>query len=60
MCGRFETKPNAEGLIKQLEQLNIDLIIEKDDEVKTVNIAPTEKITAIRRQSKKYLLSSFN
>jgi putative SOS response-associated peptidase YedK len=60
MCGRFETKPNSEGLIKQLEQLNIDLIIDKEDEVKTVNIAPTEKITAIMRQSKKYLLSSFN
>jgi putative SOS response-associated peptidase YedK len=59
MCGRFEIKPNAEGLVKQLEQLNIELIIEKDEAVKTVNIAPTEKITGIRKQQKKYLLSSF-
>jgi putative SOS response-associated peptidase YedK len=59
MCGRFETKPNAEGLIKQLEQLNIELIIEKDEAVKAVNIAPTEKITGIRKQQNKYLLSSF-
>jgi putative SOS response-associated peptidase YedK len=59
MCGRFETKPNADGLLKQLEQLNIDLIVEKDEAVKTVNIAPTEKITGIRKQQKKYLLSSF-
>ena len=59
MCGRFETKPNAEGLLKQLEQLHIDLIVEKDEEVKTVNIAPSDKITGIRKQQKKYLLSSF-
>jgi putative SOS response-associated peptidase YedK len=59
MCGRFETKPNADGLLKQLEQLHIDLIVEKDEAVKTVNIAPTEKITVIRKQQKKYLLSSF-
>jgi putative SOS response-associated peptidase YedK len=59
MFGRFETKPNSEGLLKQLEQLHIDLIVEKDEAVKTVNIAPTEKITGIRKQQKKYLLSSF-
>jgi putative SOS response-associated peptidase YedK len=59
MCGRFETKPNPEGLVEQLEQLNIDLIIDKDKPVKTLNIAPTEKITGIRKQQKKYLLSSF-
>jgi putative SOS response-associated peptidase YedK len=59
MCGRFETKPNADGLLKQLEQLHIDLIVEKDEAIKTVNIAPTEKITGIRKQQKKYLLSSF-
>ena len=59
MCGRFEIKPNAEGLIKQLEQLKIDLIVEKDEELKSVNIAPTEKITGIRKQQKRYLLSSF-
>ena len=59
MCGRFETKPNIEGLVEQLEQLNIDLIIDKDEPVKTLNIAPTEKITGIRKQQKKYLLSSF-
>ena len=60
MCGRFESKPNAEGLVKQLELLNIDLIVEKDDRLKTVNIAPTEKITGIRKQKDKYLLSSYD
>src|SRR5664280_2721952 len=60
MCGRFESKPNAEGLVKQLEQLNIELIVEKNEDVKAVNIAPTEKITGIREKEKKYLLSSFN
>jgi putative SOS response-associated peptidase YedK len=59
MCGRFETKPNTEGLVERLAQLNIDLIIDKDEPVKTLNIAPTEKITGIRKQQKKYLLSSF-
>ena len=59
MCGRFESKPNAEGLIKQLEQLNIDLIVEKDNGLKTVNIAPTNNITGIRKQEDKYLLSSY-
>jgi putative SOS response-associated peptidase YedK len=60
MCGRFESKPNAEGLIKQLEQLNIDLIIEKDEELKAVNIAPTNKISGIRKQEDKYILSSYD
>jgi putative SOS response-associated peptidase YedK len=60
MCSRFESKPNAEGLVKQLEQLNIELIVEKDDDVKDVNIAPTEKITGIMKKDKKYILSSFN
>jgi putative SOS response-associated peptidase YedK len=60
MCGRFESKPNADGLIKQLEQLNIDLIVEKDDGLKTVNIAPTNKISGITKKEDKYLLSSFD
>jgi putative SOS response-associated peptidase YedK len=60
MCGRFESKPNAEGLLKQLEQLNIDLIVEKDNGLKTVNIAPTEKITGIRKQKDKFLLTSYD
>jgi putative SOS response-associated peptidase YedK len=47
-------------LVKQLEQLNIELIVEKNEDVKAVNIAPTEKITGIRKKEKKYLLSSFN
>jgi putative SOS response-associated peptidase YedK len=59
MCGRFELKPNAEGLLRQLEQLNIDLIIENDDGLKTVNIAPTEKIAGVRKQNDKFLLSSY-
>ena len=41
MCGRFESITNADGLVKQLEQLNIELIFEKDEALKTVNIAPT-------------------
>jgi len=60
MCGRFESKPNSEGLVKQLKQLNIELIVEKDDNVKDVNIATTEKITGIMEKDKKYILSSFN
>ena len=59
MCGRFESKPEAQGLVKQLEQLNIELIVENNEESKTVNIAPTEKIIGIRKQGKKYLLSSY-
>jgi len=49
MCGRFESKPNAEGLLTQLKQLNIDLIVEKEDILKTVNIALTEKIIGIKK-----------
>jgi putative SOS response-associated peptidase YedK len=60
MCGRFEGIANTDGLVKRLEQLNIELIFEKDDGLKTVNIAPTEKITGIRRKKDKYLLSSYN
>ena len=60
MCGRFESKPNAEGLLKQLEQLNIDPIVEKEDGLKTVIIAPTEKIIGITKQEGKYLLSSYD
>jgi len=59
MCGRFESKPDAEGLLNQLKQLNIDLIVEKDNELKTVNIAPTESITGIRKNNDRYLLSSY-
>jgi putative SOS response-associated peptidase YedK len=59
MCGRFESKPGVEDLVDQLKQLKIDLIVEKDEAEKTVNIAPTEIITGIRKQQKKYLLSSF-
>ena len=60
MCGRFESKPNAEGLVSLLKQLNIDLIVEKEDGLKTVNIAPTEKIIGITKQEDKYLLSSYD
>jgi putative SOS response-associated peptidase YedK len=60
MCGRFETKPNTEGLVDQLRQLNIDLVVEKEDALKTVNIAPTEKINGIRKQEDKFVLSSYD
>jgi hypothetical protein len=43
MCGRFETKPNAEGLVKQLEQLNIELIIEKEEPVKKLILLRLKK-----------------
>jgi putative SOS response-associated peptidase YedK len=59
MCGRFESKPNTDGLLDQLRQLNIDLIVENDNAQKVINIAPTEKITGIRKQKDKYLLSSY-
>jgi putative SOS response-associated peptidase YedK len=60
MCGRFETKLNAEGLINQLKQLNIDLIVENDGGLKTVNISPTNKISGIRKLEDNYLLSSYD
>jgi putative SOS response-associated peptidase YedK len=60
MCGRFEAKPNAEGLLDQLKQLNIDLVVEENDSLKTVNVAPTEKILGIRKRNHQYLLSSYN
>lgn len=59
MCGRFESKPNVEGLLEQLGQLNIEFIVEKENENKTVNIAPTENITGIRKKKDKFLLSSY-
>ena len=59
MCGRFESKLNAEGLLKQLEQLNIPLVVENNEGLKTVNIAPTNKISGIRKQEDRYLLSSY-
>jgi hypothetical protein len=34
MCGRFENKPNDEGLLKQLEQLNPEKM-----EMERVNLA---------------------
>jgi putative SOS response-associated peptidase YedK len=60
MCGRFESKPNADGLLEQLKQLNIDLVTEEGNSQKTVNIAPTEKILGIRKKKINYLLSSYS
>jgi len=60
MCGRFESSPSAEGLIDELKQLKLDLIVEDDEKNKTVNIAPTDKIQGIRKRDEDYLLSKYN
>jgi len=60
MCGRFESKPSSEGLVDQLKQLSLDLVVEEENSSKTVNIAPTEKIHGIRKKDDIYLLSKYN
>ena len=60
MCGRFESKPSTEGLVDQLKQLSLDLVVEEEGNNKKVNIAPTEKINGIRKRDEIYLLSKFN
>jgi len=60
MCGRFESQPSTEGLIDQLKQLSLDLVVEDDEKNKTVNIAPTERINGIRKRDEILLLSKYN
>ena len=60
MCGRFESSPSAEGLVDQLRQLNLDLVIEDESLTKSVNIAPTEKIHGIKKNADILILSRFN
>jgi putative SOS response-associated peptidase YedK len=60
MCGRFESEPSSEGLVEQLKQLTLDLVVENDESTKTVNIAPTEKIHGLRKRDEIYLLSKYN
>jgi putative SOS response-associated peptidase YedK len=60
MCGRFESKPNADGLLQQLKQLNIPLVTDEVTPPNTVNIAPTEDILGIRKLEVNYLLSPYS
>ncbi len=61
MCGRFETKPSVQTLIKKLKECNVELQLEFEDEKnKSVNIAPTEKIFLISYSNDIYKLSLTN
>ncbi|MHB8338428.1 MAG: SOS response-associated peptidase [Ignavibacteriaceae bacterium] len=60
MCGRFETKPSIQSLVRALKKQNIDLELEPNLElvpIKAVNIAPTNKILSITHNDSSYKLS---
>ncbi len=57
MCGRFETKPSIQSLVRALKKQNIDLEL---DNLKSVNIAPTNKILSITHKENSYKLSQIN
>jgi putative SOS response-associated peptidase YedK len=61
MCGRFENKVNENLLIQILKELKLDLI--PDESIvkrKLENIAPTDKILAIRFKGNNFTLSLMN
>ncbi|MDQ7815855.1 MAG: SOS response-associated peptidase [Melioribacteraceae bacterium] len=61
MCGRFENKVNENLLIQILKELKLDLI--PDESIvkrKLENIAPTDKILAIRFKGNNFTLSHMN
>ncbi len=61
MCGRFENKVNENIFIQLFKEMNIDLIV--DDSIKKnkkENIAPTDKIYAIRLLKGVFTLSLLN
>lgn len=61
MCGRFENKVNENFLIQIFKELKLDLI--PDESIvkrKLENIAPTDKIFAIRFRNNNFTLSLFN
>ena len=65
MCGRFETKPSIQSLVRALKKQNIDLDLKLSLELKlaptkSVNIAPTNKILSITYIDSRYKLSQTN
>ncbi len=65
MCGRFETKPSIQSLVRPLIRQNIDLEPELNLEpvlkpTKFTNIAPTNKILSITYNDRSYKLSQTN
>jgi len=61
MCGRFESKADLNSLIRQIEQLDIELTyLDEDEPAKTINIAPTEKILSLTKEDDRYFLRKVN
>ena len=61
MCGRFETKPSVQTLVKVLEKHGIVLRLDlQSEDKKSVNIAPTNKIFSISHSANNYKLSLTN
>lgn len=61
MCGRFETKPSVQTLVKVLEKHGIVLQLDlQSEDKKSVNIAPTNKIFSISHSANNYKLSLTN
>lgn len=61
MCGRFENKINENILIQLFKEMNLDLLVDNSIQWnKKVNIAPTDKIFAVRLVNGKYTLSLLN
>ena len=60
MCGRFESRPSIQSLVRALKKQNIDLELEPNLELvptKSTNIAPTNKILSITHNDNIYKLS---
>lgn len=58
MCGRFENKVNENLLIQILKELKLDLIPDESIVMRKLeNIAPTDKIFAIRFRNNNFTLS---
>lgn len=61
MCGRFENKVNENQFVQLFKEMQIDLLIDESiKKYKNENIAPTDKIFAIRRLNENYQLSLVN
>lgn len=61
MCGRFENKINENQFVQLFKEMQIDLLIDESiKKYKNENIAPTDKIFAIRRLNENYQLSLVN
>ncbi|MHB9013454.1 MAG: SOS response-associated peptidase [Ignavibacteriaceae bacterium] len=61
MCGRFETKPSIQSLVRALNKQNIDLALDHElAPTNSTNIAPTNKILSITHNDNSYKLSQTN